>query len=257
MTGLDLKAFLDTKVQQYNQPGFIENDPIVIPHAFSVKQDIEIMGFWAAVLAWGQRKTIINKCRDLVDLMDGAPYDFIRNHEESDLKVFLGFKHRTFNDTDALYFLHFFRYHYQRSDTLETAFKPSAKFAGGMEAILNHFRRYFFSITEDFPRRTQKHVSAPSQKSSCKRINMFMRWMVRNDKNGVDFGIWKSISPAELICPIDLHVERVARKLGLIERQQLDWLTATELTENLKQFDPQDPVKYDFALFGLGIEEGF
>ena len=257
MTIIDLKEFLDSKVVQYNRPDFIENDPIVIPHAFSVKQDIEIMGFWAAVLAWGQRKTIINKCLELVQLMDGAPYDFVRNHQESDLKAFLGFKHRTFNDTDALYFLYFFRQHYQVSDTLESAFKPSADFSGGMEAMLNHFRRYFFSITEDYPRRTQKHVSAPSQKSSCKRINMFMRWMVRRDDLGVDFGIWNTIRPAELICPIDLHVERVARKLGLIERKQLDWLTALELTENLKQFDAVDPVKYDFALFGLGIEENF
>ncbi|MFM6976610.1 MAG: TIGR02757 family protein [Sphingobacteriaceae bacterium] len=254
---MDLKAFLDAKVAQYNRPNFIENDPIVIPHLFSRKQDIEIMGFWAAILAWGQRKTIINKCRELITLMDGAPYDFILNHEETDLKKLLNFKHRTFNDTDTLYFIHFFKNHYQVSPTLETAFVPKDTLLGGMEEVLNHFRRYFFSITEDFPRRTQKHVSAPSQKSSCKRLNMFLRWMVRNDNSGVDFGIWNSISPAELVCPIDLHVERVARKLNLIERKPLDWHTAVELTNNLKQFDPSDPVKYDFALFGLGIEENF
>lgn len=255
---MDLKAFLDAKVVQYNQPGFIENDPIVIPHSFSRKQDIEIMGFWAAILAWGQRKTIIAKCRELINLMDGSPYDFIVNHQESDLKPFLNFKHRTFNDTDTLYFLYFFKKHYQTYDSLESAFIPQVRNEQlPMEQILNRFRSYFFSIGEDFPRRTLKHVSAPSQKSSCKRLNMFLRWMVRKDNQGVDFGIWNQIKPADLICPIDLHVERVARKLGLIERKQLDWQTALELTENLKQFDPNDPVKYDFALFGLGIEESF
>ena len=255
---MDLKAFLDAKVVQYNQPGFIENDPIVIPHGFSRKQDIEIMGFWAAILAWGQRKTIIAKCRELINLMDGSPYDFIINHEESDLKPFLNFKHRTFNDTDTLYFIHFFKQHYSHFDSLEYAFLPQGNHTKpSMELMLNYFRAYFFSISDDFPRRTLKHVSAPSQKSSCKRLNMFLRWMVRKDNHGVDFGIWNKINPSDLICPIDLHVERVARKLGLIERKQLDWLTATELTDNLKQFDPLDPVKYDFALFGLGIEEGF
>lgn len=255
---MDLKAFLDAKVVQYNQPGFIENDPIVIPHGFSRKQDIEIMGFWAAILAWGQRKTIIAKCRELINLMDGSPYDFIINHEESDLKPFLNFKHRTFNDTDTLYFIHFFKQHYSHFDSLEYAFLPQGNnLKPSMELMLNYFRAYFFSISDDFPRRTLKHVSAPSQKSSCKRLNMFLRWMVRKDNHGVDFGIWNKINLSDLICPIDLHVERVARKLGLIERKQLDWLTATELTDNLKQFDPLDPVKYDFALFGLGIEEGF
>jgi uncharacterized protein (TIGR02757 family) len=255
---LDLKAFLDAKVDQYNRPDFIENDPIVIPHAFSKKQDIEIMGFWAAILAWGQRKTIINKCRELIQLMDASPYDFIMNHQESDLKPFLSFKHRTFNDLDTLYFIRFFHQHYQQSDSLETAFIPKDQTIDlKMEQMLNAFRNHFFSIDDDFPRRTMKHVSAPSQKSSCKRLNMFLRWMVRKDDRGVDFGIWNRIKPSDLVCPIDLHVERVSRKLGLIERKQLDWLTAVELTENLKQFDPDDPVKYDFALFGLGIEEGF
>lgn len=253
-----LKDFLDAKVAQYNRLDFIENDPIVIPHLFSVKQDIEIMGFWSAMLAWGQRKTIINKCRELIALMDGAPFDFVVNHRDSDLKKLLNFKHRTFNDTDTLYFIHFFKHHYQHHASLETAFIPighAEKLT--MEQMLNHFRRYFFSITEDFPRRTMKHVSAPSQKSSCKRLNMFLRWMVRKDEMGVDFGIWNQIKADQLICPIDLHVERVARKLGLIKRKQLDWQTALELTDNLKQFDPIDPVKYDFALFGLGIEENF
>jgi len=262
----NVKAFLDAKVAQYNQPGFIENDPISIPHLFNRKQDIEIMGFWAATLSWGQRVTIIKKCKELITLMDGAPYDFIINHEEVDLKKLLSFKHRTFNDIDTLYFIAFFRYHYERFESLEDAFLPSnplkgeqganqeAPPLGGWGAGLESFRSYFFSLP-DYPHRTKKHVSSPSQKSTCKRLNMFLRWMVRQDNCGVDFGIWNRISPADLICPLDLHVDRVARKLLLITRKQTDWQTALELTARLREFDPSDPVKYDFALFGLGIEE--
>jgi len=273
----DIKSFLDAKVAQYNRPEFIQNDPIVIPHQFTLKQDIEIMGFWAATLAWGQRVTIIRKCRELIALMDGAPYDFIINHQEPDLKKLLNFKHRTFNDIDTLYFITFFRQHYERFESLENAFLPKSlstlpqgdglekntkaikvlllgEDLGEVTSSLNHFRSYFFSLP-DFPHRTKKHVSSPSQKSTCKRLNMFLRWMVRKDDAGVDFGIWNRISPADLICPCDLHVDRVARKLKLITRKQTDWRTALELTEHLRQFDPTDPVKYDFALFGLGIEE--
>jgi len=251
----NLKSFLDSKVAQYNRPDFIQNDPVSIPHVFSKKQDIEIMGFWAATLAWGQRGTIINKCNELIRLMDGAPYDFIMNHEEPDLKKLLRFKHRTFNDTDTLYFISFFRYHYENHDSLEDAFVPNSSISG-VEASLNHFRKYFFSLP-DHPQRTMKHVSSPSQKSTCKRLNMFLRWMVRKDDCGVDFGIWNKLKPADLIMPCDLHVDRVARKLKLITRKQTDWQTAVELTERLKEFDLNDPVKYDFALFGLGIEEKF
>ncbi|WP_413669117.1 TIGR02757 family protein [Mucilaginibacter sp. Mucisp86] len=254
-----LKAFLDAKVAQYNRPEFIENDPVTIPHIFSRKQDIEIMGFWAATLAWGQRVTIIRKCKELIALMDGAPYDFIINHEEPDLKKLLKFKHRTFNDVDTLYFIAFFRQHYEKFESLEDAFVPPSPLKGeqkmqAVEIALNYFRSYFFSLP-DFPHRTKKHVSSPSQKSTCKRLNMFLRWMVRKDDNGVDFGIWNRIKPADLICPLDLHVDRVSRKLNLINRKQTDWQTAVELTERLRDFDPNDPVKYDFALFGLGIEE--
>lgn len=289
-TFLDLKDFLDTKVEQYNQPGFIENDPICIPHQFKLKQDIEIMGFWASILAWGQRKTIINKCNELIALMDGAPYDFILNHQDKDLKRFLNFKHRTFNDTDTLYFIEFFRQHYKKYTSLESAFTGFHLNTQGVyevldgnevpaktesnstplhlnelkiesvsittERYLNSFRTYFFSLP-DYPSRTKKHVSSPSQKSTCKRLNMFLRWMVRDDHKGVDFGIWKTIKPSMLICPCDLHVDRVARKLGLITRKQTDWITAVQLTENLSLFDVIDPVKYDFALFGLGIEKKF
>ena len=285
----NLKAFLDAKVEQYNCPDFIPNDPVVIPHQFTRKQDIEIMGFFAAILAWGQRKTIINKCNELAGRMDGRPYEFIMNHGDDDLKGLLGFKHRTFNDTDLLYFIHFFRNHYLKYNSLEDAFIPKAQgsvfreeflddraagadielsppacYASEMqrgttadiESSLNHFRSYFFSLP-DYPQRTIKHVSSPAQKSTCKRLNMFLRWMVRKDDKGVDFGIWKQIKPSQLICPCDVHVDRVARKLNLIKRKQTDWLTAVELTKRLRELDPTDPVKYDFALFGLGIEEKF
>jgi uncharacterized protein (TIGR02757 family) len=275
----NIKIFLDSKVAQYNRPEFIPNDPVSIPHLFTKKQDIEIMGLWASVLAWGQRVTIINKCRELITLIDGAPYDFIMNHEETDLKKLLHFKHRTFNDVDTLYFISFFKHHYSIHDSLETAFIPpnnaslsvilsdsegsstsdinaNPSHSKTIEIYLNHFRSYFIS-TPNFPNRTKKHISSPAQKSTCKRLNMFLRWMVRKDNCGVDFGIWNQIKPVDLICPCDLHVDRVARKLNLITRKQTDWETALELTDRLREFDPVDPVKYDFALFGLGIEEKF
>lgn len=259
MQFLDLKNFLDDKVAQYNHPNFIANDPICIPHQYTKKQDIEIAAFFAAILAWGQRKTIINKCNELFLRMDNQPYEFMLNHSDDDLKRLLGFKHRTFNDTDLLYFVSFFKYHYSKSEGLETAFlqgqnDKTANF--NIETALNNFRHYFFSLP-DFPRRTIKHISSPKQKSTCKRLNMFLRWMVRKDNCGVDFGIWNNIPASQLICPCDVHVDRVARRLNLIERKQTDWQTAIELTQKLKEFDPNDPVKYDFALFGLGVDEKF
>lgn len=280
MQFLELKNFLDNKVAQYNQPGFIANDPICIPHLFNEKQDIEIAGFFAAVLAWGQRKTIINKCKELLNRMDNAPFDFVVNHTDDDLKRLLNFKHRTFNDTDLLYFISFFKAHYAKYESLEQAFIPAQDvFQPGylenspqnseialasevcfnralhftIEQALNHFRKYFFSL-DDYPQRTRKHISSPLQKSTCKRLNMFLRWMVRQDKSSVDFGLWNTIKPENLICPCDVHVDRVGRLLGLIKRKQTDWGTALELTQSLKQFDANDPVKYDFALFGLGVE---
>ncbi len=251
----DLKDFLDKKVEEYNQPNFIPNDPIVIPHQFSAKQDIEIMGFLASIMAWGQRKTIINKCKELIDRMDGSPYDYIMNHQEQDLKSLLGFKHRTFNDTDILYFIEFFKYHYGHFDSLEDAFLVGQENRKevDIELALNTFKMYFFSLP-DYPYRTRKHISSPAQKSTVKRINMFLRWMVRQDNKGVDFGIWNRLSPKDLICPCDVHVERVARKFGLITFDKVNWKTAQELTANLRLLDPLDPVKYDFALFGLGVE---
>lgn len=245
---------LERKYRQFDHPSFIPPDPISIPHRFSRLQDVEIMGFWAATLAWGQRKTILAKCRDLVERMDGAPFDFIKNHQDGDLKHFLGFKHRTFNDEDALYFLHWFRWFYSEHDSLETAFSRHLHPDDvTVERALVGFHELFCGLP-DFPARTRKHVATPARKSSCKRLNMFLRWMVRRDERGVDFGLWQTIRPDQLVCPCDVHVERVARHLGLIQRKQTDWQTALELTAALRHLDPTDPVKYDFALFGLGVE---
>lgn len=250
---LEIKDFLDEKVVRYNQPGFIANDPVSIPHAFRKKQDIEIAGLFAAVLAWGQRVTIIRKCRELMAMMDNAPHQFVLNHRERDLKPLLEFKHRTFNVTDTLYFIAWLKWFYQQNDSLEKAFLVPAG-EQTIEKGLNDFQQLFFSLPEA-PHRTRKHIPSPERKSTCKRLSMYLRWMVRQDSNGVDFGIWKTIRPAQLICPCDLHVDRIGRRLKLIRRKQTDWQTALELTDNLRKLDPLDPVKYDFALFGLGIEE--
>lgn len=250
-----VKELLDNRYQKYNKPDFIPNDPIVIPHQFTLKQDIEIAGFFAAILAWGQRVTIIKKCRELMQRLDNAPYDFILNHQEEDLKYLLNFKHRTFNDTDLLYLVYFLQQFYAKHQSLEVAFTNSGTITNQQQR-LEYFFNTVFSLPEA-PQRTRKHISTPARRSACKRINMYLRWMVRQDTAGVDFGIWHTIKPAELICPCDVHVDRVARKLGLIIRPQTDWHTAQELTQHLQRFDATDPVKYDFALFGLGIEEKF
>lgn len=255
MTTSSIKKLLNEAVDRYNRPEFIKDDPISIPHQFKQLADVEIMGFWTAILSWGQRKTILNKASELIDLMDGAPYQFITEHKEKDLKRFLHFKHRTFNATDTLYFIHFFRWYYSQFDSLENAFyTPENRADLDSGRMINQFRQLFFSLDEA-PGRTGKHIASPEMKSSCKRINMFLRWMVRNDNKGVDLGVWKQIKPAQLICPLDVHVDRVARRLGLLERKQTDWLSALELTANLRKLDAEDPVKYDFALFGLGVHE--
>jgi uncharacterized protein (TIGR02757 family) len=252
-----LKDFLDSKVEQYNQPSFIKDDPICIPNMFTKQQDIEIAGFFAAIFAWGNRTIIINKSKELLNRMDNAPYDFIQNHNETDLKVLLGFKHRTFNDTDLLYFVHLLRHHYTNYATLESAFtRGMTKKDKDTGNALNGFFNYFFSL-EDFPLRTHKHIASPAKNSTCKRLSMFLRWMVRRDKKGVDFGIWKNISPSQLVCPIDVHVARVAYRFNLLTRNMIDWQAALELTGYLRKLDPKDPVKYDYALFGLGVVEKF
>ena len=257
ITNLKLKDFLDRKVEEYNRPSFIASDPVCIPHLFTKQQDIEIAGLFAALFAWGNRTTIINKSKELMGLMDNAPYDFCLHHSDAELKKLIHFKHRTFNTTDLLYFIHFLHHHYTNHKNLETAFSKWMDAGDATtENALNGFYQYFISLP-DAPPRTRKHIASPQKNSTCKRLNMFLRWMVRRDKKGVDFGIWKKISPAQLVCPIDVHVARVARRFSLLHRNALDWQAAVELTEYLRTLDDTDPVKYDFALFGLGAIEKF
>ena len=252
----DLKKLLNNRATLYNQPSFIEKDPISIPHSFQKKQDIEISGLFAAVLAWGNRTTIINNCRKLMTWMDNKPHDFILHHKDTDLKPFVHFAHRTFNATDLLYFISFLQYHYQRHDSLEDAFVPGKHYTcDTVEQALIHFHHYFFSI--EHPERTRKHIATPERNSACKRLNMYLRWMVRKDAQGVDFGIWKKIKPRQLVCPLDVHVARVAERLGLLDNIKSNWNNAIQLTNRLKEFNPNDPAVYDYALFGLGIEERF
>ncbi len=251
-----LKEFLDRKAKEYNNPDFIKDDPVSIPHRYIKKQDIEIAGFFSAIFAWGNRTTIIRKSTALMELMDNSPYDFIVRHKEKERKRFEGFCHRTFNTTDLLYFISFLQQHYRKYDSLEDAFAFDTHSGEPVEKALNNFHNYFFSL-QDVPQRTRKHIAAPAKNSGCKRLNMFLRWMVRNDGKGVDFGIWKRLTPAQLICPIDLHVARVAKKFNLLNRPLPDWQSAIDLTRHLRSFDPKDPVKYDFALFALGVVEKF
>jgi len=251
-----LRSFLDSKVALYNQPSFIGKDPISIPHSFTTKQDIEIAGLFAAILAWGNRTTIINNCRKLMRWMDDQPYDFIVHHKDTDLKPFVGFAHRTFNTTDLLYLISFLQYHYSNYNSLEDAFVPDRKYnRETVEHALVHFHNYFFSI--EHPERTKKHIATPDRNSACKRLNMYLRWMVRSDKQGVDFGIWKKIKSPQLICPLDVHVARVAQRLGLLENIKSNWHNAMHLTSQLRLLNPDDPAVYDYALFGLGVGDRF
>ncbi len=248
-----LRDFLENKTNEYNRSSFIKEDPVSVPHLFHSKQDIEIAGFFAAIFSWGNRKTIIQKSTELMGLMSDRPHAFCLEHDETDLQRLLSFRHRTFTATDLLYFISFLQFHYRSETSLESAFTMHGS---SIKEMLTGFQQYFFSLA-DSPTRTKKHIASPAQGSSCKRLNMFLRWMVRRDNKGVDFGIWENISPSQLICPIDLHVSRVAKKLGLLHRKQSDWFAAEELTEKLREMDSDDPVKYDFALFGLGIYEKF
>lgn len=249
------KEKLEQAYSRHHNSDFIANDPLQIPHQFKKLQDIEIMAFFSSILAWGQRKTIINNCKKLVTLFNNAPHDFILNHKEEDLKRFLDFKHRTFNATDLLYFIAFLKHHYQINESLESAFamylSPKDE---TVEKALIGFHDYFTSL-EYFPARTRKHIATPARNSACKRLNMFLRWMVRQDDQNIDFGLWKNIKTSQLLCPLDVHVERQARTLGLITRKQSDFKTVLELTANLKKYDKIDPVRFDFALFGMGIEQ--
>ena len=258
MKQTDLKEFLDTKVKQYNQLNFIESDPISIPHQFSKKEDIEIAGLLSATIAWGQRKTIINNANKMMQLMDFSPHDFVLNHSEKELKILEGFKHRTFNGNDFKYFINSLKRVYTNYGGLEKAFSMGiVRSSEDCSLAIESFRSIFFKEIQDKDKRTMKHVSSPLKGSAAKRLVMFLRWMVRKDKTGVDFGIWDSIPQSILSCPLDLHSGNVARKLGLLKRTQNDWKAVKEMDLALRKMDTDDPAKYDFALFGLGVFEKF
>jgi uncharacterized protein (TIGR02757 family) len=254
MNPYELKSFLDEKVALYNHPNFIESDPIQIPHLFTQKEDIEIAGFLSATIAWGNRKMIIKNAHHMMDLMGNAPYDFVMSHTETDLERLESFVHRTFNGQDFVGFIKSIKHIYQHHGGLESVFNKHQE-PDSIQQAITEFKKVFFEI--DHFSRTQKHISDPGKNSSSKRINMWLRWNCRQDNKGVDLGIWKNISPAKLSCPLDVHSGNVARKLGLLNRKQNDGKAVNELDLKLRELDPTDPVKYDFALFGLGVFEGF
>ena len=253
MNQIELKEFLDHKANKYESVDFIDTDPIKIPHQFSQKEDIEISGFLVASIAWGNRISILNSANKMMDMMEGSPYDFIMNHNKNDLKVFEGFVHRTFNEIDLSFFVRSLQNIYKNHQGLENVFNSNNK--SSLQQTIHDFKSIFFEI--EHPLRTTKHVSDPLKGSAAKRLNMFMRWMVRPNTKGVDFGIWKHLSPAQLSIPLDLHTGNIARKLNLIKRKQNDYKTLVELDKKLREFDSIDPVKYDYALFGLGVFEKF
>ncbi|SNA76233.1 conserved hypothetical protein [Flavobacterium psychrophilum] len=250
----ELQSFLDEKVILYNNLNFIESDPIQIPHLFSLKEDIEIAGFLSATIAWGNRKMIINNSHKMMQLMGNSPYDFVLSHNENQLESLNKFVHRTFNGQDFVQFIKSLQHIYTNHNGLEAVFAKNAT-KDSMQKSISEFKKIFFE-NNHLPR-TQKHISDPISGSAAKRINMFLRWMVRQDTHGVDFGLWKTISPSALSCPLDVHSGNVARKLQLLLRKQNDAKAVYELDTNLRLLDPNDPVKYDFALFGLGVFEKF
>jgi uncharacterized protein (TIGR02757 family) len=250
----ELIEFLNDKVNEFNSTPFIETDPIQIPHQFEIKEDIEISGFLTATIAWGNRKMIIKNSQRMVELMDFSPYDFIMNHSKDDLAVFDEFVHRTFNGIDLRFFIESLKNIYSNHGGMEAIFEKY-KSHDSLQPAIHEFKKVFFEIEHE--QRTMKHVSDPTKGSSAKRINMMLRWFCRSDNRGVDFGIWKSISPSILSCPLDVHSGRTAREFGLLTRKQNDAKAVKELDSNLRQLDSLDPVKYDFALFGLGAIEKF
>ena len=254
MTQSELKDFLDQKVLQYNTLDFIESDPVQIPHLFSQKEDIEIAGFLSATIAWGNRKMIIKNAHRMMDLMGNAPYDFVMSHTEIDLETLESFVHRTFNGGDFSTFIRSLKHIYENHGGLEAVFNKHQE-NHSMQKSIHEFKKLFFEIPHQ--NRTQKHISDPLNNSAAKRINMYLRWMIRQDNKGVDLGIWKDIPPSALSCPLDVHSGNVARKLGLLTRKQNDGKALVELDLQLRKLDANDPVKYDFALFGLGVFEGF
>jgi|TARA_R110000737_G_scaffold161270_2_gene189166 uncharacterized protein (TIGR02757 family) len=249
MTFDELKTFLDQKVEQFNEPSFLKDDPLGIVHQFSKKEDIEIMGLLMATIAWGNRKSIITSGNRLVEIFENEPFEFVMNHKDSDFKN-LHFVHRTFQKSDLQFFVGALRQVYTEYSSLEEVFDESSEYPGVKGRIVN-FRNVLLSYPHE--KRSEKHLANPAKKSAAKRLNMYLRWMVRNDNMGVDFGIWKSISTSELYLPLDIHTSTVGRKLGLITRKQDDWQALEELMQNLREFDSDDPCKYDFALFGLGV----
>jgi uncharacterized protein (TIGR02757 family) len=262
MNKSELKSFLDEKVLQYNTLDFIESDPVQIPHLFSQKEDIEIAGFLSATISWGNRKMIIKNAHKMMDLMGNSPYDFVMSHTDDDLERLESFVHRTFNGQDFVSFIKGLQHIYNNHDGLEAVFSKKLNSNGNfndktinLQNNISNFKKTFFEIPHQI--RTQKHISDPMNGSAAKRINMYLRWMCRQDNKGVDLGIWKSISPSLLSCPLDVHSGNVARKLGLLSRKQNDRKALEELDLKLRELDPNDPVKYDFALFGLGVFEGF
>ncbi len=250
----ELKEFLDEKVELYNHPNFIESDPIQIPHRYSLKEDIEIAGFLSATIAWGNRKMIISNAKKLMELMGNTPFDFVMSHTKKDLDTLQQFVHRTFNGEDCKTFIIALQNIYQNHQGLEAVFAQNQTDQSMQESI-SKFKSLFFEIPHSY--RTQKHISDPLNNSAAKRLNMWLRWNCRQDQKGVDLGIWKSIPSSKLSCPLDVHSGNVARKLGLLTRKQNDGKALSELDANLRLLDPQDPVKYDFALFGLGVFENF
>ncbi len=254
MNKLELKEFLDEKVNQYNTLEFIDSDPVQIPHLYNLKEDIEISGFLAATIAWGNRKMIIKNSHKMMDLMGNSPFDFIMNHKDEHLGKLEGFVHRTFNSTDFVHFIKSLKNIYTNHKGLETIFK-TYETENSLQPAIHELKKIFFEIPHQS--RTTKHLADPVKGSAAKRINMWLRWMIRKDSKGVDFGIWNDISPAILSCPLDVHSGNVARKLGLLNRKQNDAKALFELDTNLRQLDAQDPTKYDFALFGLGVFEKF
>jgi len=254
MTKAELKEFLDAKVLEYNHPKFLEDDPLQIPHKFTQKEDIEISAFLTATIAWGNRKSIINNATRLMELMGNTPHDFVMSHTQGDLELLSPFVHRTFNGIDLGYFVTSLQNIYKNHDGLEAVF-TAHQTKNSMQPAISKFKELFFELPHQS--RTQKHVSDPNKGSAAKRINMFLRWMVRDNSTGVDFGLWKDIDPSKLSCPLDVHSGNVARKLKLLKRKQNDAKALLELDKNLRKLDATDPVKYDFALFGLGVFEKF
>jgi len=251
----ELKGFLEKKYRQYDQLDFIKTDPVSIPHRFTKKEDIEIAAFLSSTIAWGYRPNIIKSAEKLVMLLNNFPFDFVMNVKEKELKLLKTFVHRTFNGDDLIFFILSLKNIYKNHNGLQEVFFNGYKKNQLIKDSITHFRKIFFEY--EHLQRTEKHISNPENNSACKRINLFLRWMIRNDKKGVDFGIWKNFSPSALFCPLDLHSGNVSRKLGLLTRKQNDWKAVEELTANLRKFDPADPVKYDLALFGLGVFEKF